>query len=97
MVRPNNYSLVEITKQKTNQYVLVFEMDGRREEVIARVSMETPIFGVNFSDEFTLLMRNLPQETQQLVKAIKSYHFDSKVNLPIIFASEPKFPELKVA
>lgn len=97
MAKRNSFKLMEILKEKPNQYLLVFEMNGQKKEIIARISMETPIFGVNFSDEFTLMMRNAPQENRRLVKIIKSYHFGSEVNFPVVFVPESNIPELQAA
>lgn len=97
MEKPNNFILREIRKEDSHQYILVFDLNGERQEIIARISMETPIFGVNFSDELTLIKHKSPKEMQQIIKILKYYHFDSQDDSPLIFDSKLNTIELKAA
>ncbi len=97
MAKFHNFSLIGISKKEANQYLLTFELNGQKKEIIARISMETPIFGVNFSDEFFLMRNTIPKDSRRIVNIIRKIHDGSKIDLPIIFAANSKLPELKAA
>jgi hypothetical protein len=93
----NNFSILKISKTGNREYLLTCRINEEKRQISVRVEMEEPIFGVNYSDDFILALRNYPQTSRQLVGIIKNYHYGAKVDLPIILLVEENTPELQTA
>ncbi len=93
----NNFSILKITKTQNREYLLTCRINEEKRQISVRVEMEEPIFGINYSDNFILIMRNYPQLSRQLVGIIKNYHYGEKIDLPMTLLIEENVPELQAA
>lgn len=93
----NDFSILKISKNKTREYLLDCRINKEKRQISVRVEMEEPIFGINYSDNFILALRNYPQASRQLVGIVKDFHYGVKVTLPITLLVEENIPELQAA
>lgn len=93
----NKFSILVISKNRDKEYILSCKINEKNYSIKVRVEMEKPVFGINYSDEFMLILRNYPQASRQLVGIIKDFHNGEKVELPISLPIEETLPELQTA
>ena len=93
----NNFSILKIRKTQNSEYLLTCRINEEKRQISVRVEMEEPIFGINYSDNFILLLRNYPHISRQLVGIVKNYHYGAKIDLPIPLLIEKTIPELQAA
>jgi hypothetical protein len=97
MEQLNDFSILKISKTKNREYLLDCRINKKKREISVRVEMEEPIFGINYSDKFILIMRNYPQLSRRLVGIIKDFHYGEKIDLPLSLLIKEKIPELQAA
>ena len=93
----NNFDLLEISKCEPGKYQLLFDLNAQKKKFTASVYMTEPFFGVNFSDELTLILRDFRADAQHLVKIIRKLNEDEKIDLPVSLLKEENVPELQAA
>jgi hypothetical protein len=97
MEQLSNFKILNITSPKANEYLLDCEVNGQKHGILAQVTMQEPIFGVNLPDEVILILRNHPVESRLLVEVIKKFHQGAKSKLPIMIVSKSSNSNLKAA
>ncbi len=93
----NNFSILKVSKTGNREYLLTCRINEEKRQISVRVEMEEPIFGINYSDNFILALRNYPQTSRQLVGIVKNYHYGVKIDLPITLLAKENIPELQAA
>lgn len=93
----NKFDILEISKIRDREYLLSCDINGNNQLISVFVEMEKPIFGVNYSDDFMLTLRNYPQASRQLVGIIRNYHNGEKIDLPMPLLVDKTIPELQTA
>ena len=93
----NNFSVLTISKIQNREYLLICSINEETRHIKVCVEMEEPVFGVNFSDNFILTLRNYPQTSRRLIRIVKDFHCGAKIDLPIPLLIEKNVPELLAA
>jgi hypothetical protein len=93
----NKFGILEISKIRNREYLLNCDINGGKQLISVFVEMEKPIFGVNYSDDFILTLRNYPQVSRRLVGIIRDFHIGKEIDLPIPLLVDKNVPELQAA
>ena len=79
MEQSNSFKLKKILNYSENQYILVCSINDFEQQIIIDIATESPIFGVNFPDNFMLAMRDFPPPTiPNIVGRIRKHHASVK-------------------
>lgn len=92
-----NVSLLEISANGAKNVILVLEINGKIKKFDVKLLVSDEIFGVDFSNELGLALRNYPQVSQHLVKLIDGFRHNKNLELPEVLLEKQKLPELQAA
>lgn len=93
----NKLELLKIESVKPKEYLLTFNINGKKKVFTTYIEAVEPIFGVNFSDDFLYISRNYHSDIQHLIKIIENIFWGNEINLPVSLLKEENVPELQAA
>lgn len=97
MERLNDFKIINISTPKPNEYLLDCQINGKKRRVVAQITMNEPIFGVNLPDEVILMLRDYPVQSRFLIETVKKFHQGAEVKFPLTILSDASTRNLKAA
>ena len=87
------FDLLKISNLNPNEYLLTMNVNNEKKTFAVRVETTSPIFGVNFSDDFIYLLRNYYADIKQLVSVVKNHHRGKTIDFPMNLLIKKNVPE----